>query len=309
MSPSGTRSGEPKRRAEAESRSGEQKQMQTPRSMRSHALHVARVGLCALATLNATAAGALGGGADGEYEKRTSSHFVLYQDVDIDQTSGLRGSRRFEQDVLETLEAAFDRLDTMLGLRPDRPIVVTVHDPAIFDARFAGLFRFPAAGFYGGTVHVRGARVADGRLQHTLHHELVHAALDAEAPSLFVPAWVNEGLAEYFEARALGQRGLSGRQAEALSRLIAQGRAYSLADLGGASFAQLGPEGAQIAYLQSYALIDGIASDYGERRLREWLLEFVRSGDLDRATRRVLRSDLPEIEADHFISRRLGPAR
>ena len=34
-------------------------------------------------------------GADGEFEKRTSSHFVLLQDVDIDETSGLRGSRRF----------------------------------------------------------------------------------------------------------------------------------------------------------------------------------------------------------------------
>jgi hypothetical protein len=26
-------------------------------------------------------------GADGRFEKRTSSHFVLYQDVDIDETS------------------------------------------------------------------------------------------------------------------------------------------------------------------------------------------------------------------------------
>ena len=39
-------------------------------------------------------------GADGNYEKRTSSHFVLYQDVDIDRSSGLRGSRAFEQRVL-----------------------------------------------------------------------------------------------------------------------------------------------------------------------------------------------------------------
>jgi len=251
---------------------------------------------------------ALGGGADGEYEKRTSSHFVLYQDVDIDRTSGLRGSRRFEQDVLATLESAFDQLDERLGLRPTRPIIVTVHDPAIFDARFAGLFRFPAAGFYGGTVHVRGGTVVDGRLQHTLHHELVHAAFDSVAPSLFVPAWMNEGLAEYFEARALGKRGLSGHEAEVMSRVVAQGRAFALADLAGGSFGQLGPDGAAVAYLQSYAFIDYLAAVAGERRLREWVRDYVRTGDLDRVTRRIFRADLARLEADHLAARLLdGP--
>ena len=45
-------------------------------------------------------------GADGKFEKRASSHFVLYQDVAIDESSGLRGSRRFEQLVLAELETA-----------------------------------------------------------------------------------------------------------------------------------------------------------------------------------------------------------
>jgi len=248
---------------------------------------------------------ALGGGADGEYDKRESSHFVLYQDVDIDRTSGLYGSRRFEQDVLAALETAFQQLDQRLGLRPDRPIVVTVHDPAIFDARFAGLFRFPAAGFYGGTVHVRGGTMVDGRLQHTLYHELVHAAFDSVAPGLFVPAWMNEGLAEYFEARALGKRGLSGREAEVLSRIVGHGAAFTLADLAGGSFGHLGPDGAGVAYLQSYAFIDYLEQAAGEHRLREWVRDFVRTGDLDRVTRRIYRADLAELEADHLDARRL----
>lgn len=275
-----------------------------------------RRSICSVATgavlatlLVATAAYGLGGGADGKYEKRTSSHFVLYQDVDIDRTSGLRGSRRFEQDVLETLETAFQSLDAMLGLRPSRPIVVTVHDPGVFDARFAGLFRFPAAGFYGGTVHVRGGTVVDGRLKHTLHHELVHAALDAAAPGLFVPAWMNEGLAEYFEARALGQRGLSGRQAELMSRIVERDLAFDFAELASGSFGHLGPEAAQVAYLQSYAFVDYLAGLSNERRLREWVRDFVRTGDLDRVTRRIYRADLAELEADHLDSRRLGRSR
>ena len=60
-------------------------------------------------------------GADGRFEKRTSSHFVLYQDVDIDESGGFRGSRRFEQELLSELERAYDRLGSLLGLRPSRP--------------------------------------------------------------------------------------------------------------------------------------------------------------------------------------------
>ncbi len=284
--------------------------MRRPRLVPAHVL-VGLVSAAAALVVGAAPmpAQALGGGADGEYERRESSHFVLYQDVDIDQTSGLYGSRRFEQDVLATLETAFDQLEARLGLRPERPIVVTVHDPGIFDERFSGLFRFPAAGFYGGTVHVRGGTRVDGRLQHTLYHELVHAAFDAEAPSLFVPAWMNEGLAEYFEARALGQRGLSGRQAEVMSRVVERGWAFSLADLAGGSFGHLGPDGAGIAYLQSYAFIDYLASLKGERRLREWVRDFVRTGDLDRVTRRIYRDDLADLEAAHLEARRLGSRR
>jgi len=52
-------------------------------------------------------AGAADRGADGRYDERRSSHFVLLQDVDIDRRSGWRGSRRFEIEVLDVLEAAF----------------------------------------------------------------------------------------------------------------------------------------------------------------------------------------------------------
>ncbi len=34
-------------------------------------------------------------GADGRFERRESLHFTLYQDVDLDEHSGLRGSRQF----------------------------------------------------------------------------------------------------------------------------------------------------------------------------------------------------------------------
>lgn len=254
---------------------------------------------CALAI--AGAAGARDRGADGSFEKRTSSHFVLYQDVDIDRTSGLRGSRNFENQVLETLESAYDLLDETLALRPNRKIDVVVYDPQLFDSEFAGMFRFAAAGFYSGTIYIRGDVLVTQALVQTLHHELVHAAFDATAPTLWLPAWFNEGVAEWFEARAVGRRQLGGGQFQALSQRADQGALFSLADLSSRSFAPMGPNAAQLAYLQSYAFIDYLTHEFGERSLRRLCATLLRKRNLDRAFELTYRHDLRELET-RFIS-------
>lgn len=239
-------------------------------------------------------------GADGEFEKRASSHFVLYQDVDIDETSGLRGSRRFEQQVLETLEAAYAEADARLGLRPERPITVVVYDPDVFDAEFTGLFRFPVAGFYGGRVHIRGDTLLHEQLVRVLHHEHVHAAFDAEGGGLALPAWLNEGLAEWFEARAAGQRDLPAAVRNQLAQWAAEGALASLPELSDRSFGRLGPGGAQVAYLQSHAFIVYLSGLRGERALRDWVREIVRTRDIERSTRRIFHEDLARLHADHL---------
>ena len=222
---------------------------------------------------------------------------MLYQDVDIDQSGGFHGSRRFEQEVLAELERAYESLDRLLGLRPERKIDVVVYDPGIFDAHFAGMFRFSAAGFYHGVIRVRGTTRVTPYLSRVLHHELVHAAFDAAAPSLVLPGWLNEGCAEWFEARALGHRGLSRRQAAAMSRLARSGGLMSLAQLSAPAFGHFGPDGARIAYLQSHALIEHLVRHYGERRLPRFYEHFMRSRNLDRSLKRVYRMDSRTLEA------------
>jgi hypothetical protein len=251
--------------------------------------------------LAAAGAYARGEGADGSFAKRESSHFVLFQDVDIDETGGLRGSRRFERQVLEDLEGAYDRLDQYLGLRPPRKLEVEIYDPAIFDRQFAGLFRFAAAGFYRGIVRVRGDDRFTDALSRVLHHELVHAALDAATPSAVHPGWFNEGLAEWFEARAHGKRRLDSWQLATLARAHAAGQLSSFESLGVPSFAHMSPGAAQLAYLQSYGLMEYLGRRHGERALREFCVEMVRTGDLHRTLRRVYRADLSTLEAG-FIS-------
>jgi len=244
-------------------------------------------------------AGAVGDrGADGDFERRDSFHFTLYQDVDIDDSGGLYGSRKFEQDLLRELESAFDLLARLLSLRPERKVVVYVWDPALFDHEYAGLFRFPAAGFYGGAIHIRGATRITPQLVRVLHHELVHAAFDAEAPRLVLPAWLNEGFAEWFEARAVGKRSLSAGEWAALVRLQRSDSLYSLTELSGPTLAGFAPERARVAYLQSYALIDYLARNYGEDDLVRFWSAVVQSRSQARGARRAFRKDLEELESD-----------
>jgi hypothetical protein len=135
------------------------------------------------------------------------------------------------------------------------------------------------------------------QLSRVLHHELVHAALDAAAPSLIFPGWVNEGGAEWFEARAHGKRGLSSGERVALARLAEAGALFGLESLNTQSFAGMGAERARIAYLQSYALIDYLVRSFGERKLANFYAELMRSRNLERALDRVYRLDSRSLEA------------
>ena len=175
-------------------------------------------------------------------------------------------------------------------------IEVVVYDPGIFDASFAGRFRFAAAGFYLGVIRIRGNTVVDTQLIRVLHHELVHAALDAAAPSYVAPAWLNEGFAEWFEVRTLGKRGLDPWEWNALRQAYREGALLPVGTLSRRSFAGLGPRAARVAYLQSYAMVDHLSRSHGEGSLREFCLSVVRGQDLSRSLRRVYRMDLATLE-------------
>lgn len=245
-------------------------------------------------------------GADGRFEIRRSSHFVLRQDVDIDHSTGARGSRQFERTVLAVLEAAYERLEDDLGLRPRRRIDVLVYDAAVFDGQFGALSRFRAAGFYAGVIRVRGDVSVSAALASTLCHELVHAGLDAAAPSLVLPAWLNEGLAEWFEARSGGRRGLGSGEVAVLRLAAARGVLPSVVDLSVPSFGRLSSDGAALAYLTSYALVDHLARLRGEDAVRELVEGLVRSRDLERSLIRVARTNSFGLEASLHAELGLG---
>ena len=242
-------------------------------------------------------AGVRARGADGKFSERGSSHFRLLQDVDIERYSGPHGTRAFERAVLKVLEGAYDQVGDAIAIRPRSDISVLVYDPGAFDRNFGGLFGFRAAGFFDGAIHVRGSTAVDQRLVRTLHHEYTHAALHWVSADSF-PAWLNEGLAEYFEALATGKRHLTPGEYSYLSAAARNGRWIPIGALGTRSFAHLGGDSASLAYLESYAMVEHLVRRHGMRKLRDLCKRVVKTRSIERALDRTYRASLQEIEAN-----------
>lgn len=237
-------------------------------------------------------------GADGQFNERKSAHFHLYQDVAIDRYGGPRGWRRFEIQVLEILERAYDEVGDLLRIWPSHDTKVIVYDPDVFDSRYGSAFAFRAVGFFDGAIHVRGGSEIDSALVGTLSHEYAHAAIQSEAGAGLFPAWLNEGLAEYVEARALGQRRLSAGQYRVLIEAAGNGSWIPLDSLSSPSLAHLPDGQASLAYLEAHAVVAYLERRYGREKLRLVCEELVRTRSVSRALDRIYHRSLAQIEAE-----------
>lgn len=235
---------------------------------------------------------------DRGFNERKSAHFRLYQDVAIERYAGPHGWRRFEIRLLEILERAYDQVGDLLGIWPTHDIVVVVYAPEVFDSKYGSSFAFRTVGIFDGAIHVRGGTEVTQTLAGTLHHEYAHAAIQAQAgPGLF-PAWLNEGLAEYVEALALGRRRLSVGQYRVLTAAVQDGSWIPLASLSPPSLAHLSSGRASLAYLESHAMVEYLARHYGQERLRRVCEELTRTRNLVRALDRTYHKTLAELEAE-----------
>ena len=269
------------------SRKGERANSRYTRAMRSTPF-AALAGAVLLAFSSAS--------AEGNWSERSSSHFQLFEAVGFARYSGPDGSREFERTVLAALEDAHRDVRDTLGVEPRNRVRVFVYEPSAFDAAFSARFGFRAAGFWDGAVNVRGSRGADARLIATLHHEYLHAALETVAPRDLWPAWLNEGLAEYFERRALGRDHLDASEDGRLRAAVASGAWIPLADLCGPTLAGLPQAPAELAYLESYAAVEMMFRRAGRDRVKSLVREMGRTHSLDRALDGALRVTLAGME-------------
>ncbi len=134
---------------------------------------------------------------EGTFRSARHSHFVA-------RFEGY-GEERLAWGALDTLETAWFSVGKALDLYPVEPITVVIYTGAQYQSATGG----PdwSTGLFDGKIRIREGQLAAerGRLQDTLVHEYVHAALHTLPTP--VPSWFHEGMAQHFEtSRASPQR-------------------------------------------------------------------------------------------------------
>jgi tetratricopeptide (TPR) repeat protein len=145
----------------------------------------------------------------------------------------------------DLLESAFWRIGKALGAYPSDPVVVMLYTEKQF--RDVTLAPEWSGGVYDGRIRVPAAGAAQSPqlFERVLVHELTHAMLASLVPR-GIPAWLHEGLAQYFEGDD---------PAVARRRLKAVGVVIPLRHLE-AGFSRLTAQQAIVAYDQSLVVVD-----------------------------------------------------
>jgi hypothetical protein len=123
----------------------------------------------------------------------------------------------------------------------------------------------------------------------TFTHELTHLILGKQFGAHPIPRWLNEGLAMY-EAYEWNPS-----QDLLMGRAVLSGELLSLDQLtrafGGESFE------VQLAYLQSYSLINYLISTYGREGFHAFVLQLARGQSFDEALQKTLNLSAQSLEA------------
>jgi hypothetical protein len=194
---------------------------------------------------------------------------------------------RVTADVAQRLEA----VKRLLGLSEVKPMKAVILNngreaersfPAVSEAARQGhVFGGFAFGQYGVFVLVGLDR--DGMV-HELTHLLVDQALDS--PRAKMPAWLNEGLAMYFESGSQGREGT-------LARAIDGRRLLPLRSMGSVPGR---PQDIGLFYAQAWSIVKFMVDTRGEERMGALLKSINEGKDIEEAVHQTYGVGLDELE-------------
>jgi tetratricopeptide (TPR) repeat protein len=150
----------------------------------------------------------------GEWRRETEAHRT-FEERRFDRFRVMfegRAEEALAAQATSILNTAFWRIGEKLGTYPSDPIVTVLYT----EKQFRDITRAPdwSGGQYDGRIRIpaAGAELKPQLFEEVLVHELTHAMIDAIAPR-GVPAWLDEGLAQYFDGsdRKIAERRLKAR--------------------------------------------------------------------------------------------------
>ena len=195
--------------------------------------------------------------------------------------------------VLSNVEPRMQAAKDMFGLDDVRPIKAV-----IFNSRQEADRGLPFVSEAASRRHLYGGFafreydqfVLSGLTEHGIAHEATHLLLNqaVTSPLAKVPAWLNEGLATYFEASDSGR-------ARTVAAAAKDRRLLRLRSMGAVPGR---PDDVTVFYAQAWSVVTHMIETYGAERMSA-LLDALGSGvEIDEALRQVYGTGVDGLEAD-----------
>jgi hypothetical protein len=203
-----------------------------------------------------------------------SSRFNLTYDPGV--------STSFALAVLDVLESASNQVGAELGHFPEArvPVVIYRRDD------YKTVTNSPdwSGGVYDGTIRLPFGAMSEINtgLRSVLFHEYAHVVV-YDLTKGNCPIWLNEGIAEMFGRKQLGDSGAAHLQPPG------KGAAVDIRKLEG-SFTGLSSADANIAYQQSYSLVKYVVTTYGWHKIQQMLTALGQGMEINQAVAAALQS-------------------
>lgn len=217
---------------------------------------------------------------ENNFSENESSHFTL-------RYEGGETSPAFRQQIVATLDSAYDDLVRQFGVAPRNTIAVILYtNQQFFDVTNApswtgalndGKLRIP----------INGLSSVTPELARVLKHELAHSFINQLSAGR-CPQWLHEGIAQAMEPKRL-------RYGPQLAQLYASQHEIPFNALEGSFMQFTGPQ-AVLAYEESLAAADYIIDTYGESDLQRILARLGEGSSTEAALRATIHSDYGQLE-------------
>jgi hypothetical protein len=188
----------------------------------------------------------------------------------------------FALDVLDVLESASNQVGSELGHFPEArvPVVIYRRDD------YKNVTNSPdwSGGVYDGTIRLPFGALSEinAGLRSVLFHEYAHVVV-YDLTKSNCPIWLNEGIAEMF-----GRKQLADSKAMHV-QTASKAAAVDIRKLEG-SFTGLSAADANIAYQQSYSLVNYVVTTYGWHRIQQILTALGQGMEINQAVAAALQS-------------------
>jgi len=191
--------------------------------------------------------------------------------------------------IIDILEDAYNHIGKGLSYYPDKEVTVILYSNQQF--RYVTNGPSWSSGIYDGKIRISigGLRGDEPALRKIIFHEYTHSLIYSITDRC--PTWLNEGLAQYFEGRDKDMA------RDVMKEFYKRDAIVPLGLLEG-SFLRLDKNQAEVAYLQSLAVVSYMVERYGLYSIKELLVELSKGNPIDDSFRSVLYISYKEFEMD-----------